>query len=79
MWEIGDFAISGGVTPFDIFNQYEEDDQMLDVDGRGCPRYKALRDLLKDSEEYKNLTSEYELEVNPLISKIVGFNLSSYE
>lgn len=52
---------------------------MLDVDGRGCPKYKALRDLLKDSEEYKNLTSEFELEVNPLISKIVGFNLSSYE
>ena len=26
--EIGEYATKGGITPFDIFNQYETEDQM---------------------------------------------------
>jgi hypothetical protein len=53
--EIGEFATKYGFTPFDIFNQYESEDQMMDRDGLGCARYTDIRNILKDSAEYKQL------------------------
>ncbi|CDW86221.1 histidine acid phosphatase family protein [Stylonychia lemnae] len=60
---LGDFATKGGFTPFDIFNQYQTEDQMNDYNGLGCKRYSQLRELSHQSEEFEtiknNLTQQY--------------------
>jgi hypothetical protein len=44
---LGEYATKGGITPFDIFNQYETEDQMNSFDGKGCPRYAQIRNRLR--------------------------------
>lgn len=45
--ELGECATKDCFTPFDIFNQYQTEDQMNEYDGFGCHRYAQLRDLAK--------------------------------
>eukprot|EP00347_Sterkiella_histriomuscorum_P022996 403336353 len=77
--DIGEFATKGGYTPFDIFNQYQTEDQMNEYDGLGCQRYRQLRDRAFNSTEFmaikNNLTQQY----SSILSNLTGQVLSNYE
>ena len=77
--ELGEHATKGGITPFDIFNQYETEDQMNDVNGAGCPKYQALRSAVRNSTEYLSFKNAMMIELNKTISDLTGISLQSYE
>ena len=51
---------------------------MNDRNGISCPRYRAIRDLLVNSTEYKTLTDTVVNNLNPIINNITGANLQTY-